>query len=123
MHDARCMHRLRAAERGGEDLLPKRTLLKRLAAAAAIPLRDAALPHVHELADRAHTRHLSEQAVNQRAAASPNPADVDNPQRHTAGRPNRAINEFKMNSPSSGRQSLVRFTPEHIRAEHTGDKA
>jgi hypothetical protein len=55
-------------------------VLKRLPAAAAITLGDTALPHVYELADRAYTRHLTEQAVNQRAAAAPDAPYVHNPQ-------------------------------------------
>jgi len=111
----RCIHLLGAAECGGEDLLPKRTLLKRLAAAAAIPLRDAALPRVYELADRAHTGHLSEQAIDQRATAAANAPDIDNPQFAPQLTP-----ESTRLTPSSGRRTIQISTYQTEHATYKG---
>jgi hypothetical protein len=73
-----------AAERPVSDLAPERAGGEARSAAAELVLAHAPAPQEDELADRKDPRKLTDDALQQRAAASARPADVED--RHPAGR-------------------------------------
>ncbi|GES06063.1 hypothetical protein Acor_81320 [Acrocarpospora corrugata] len=66
-----------AAEGALADLVPERALRERLAAAARLVGLHAAPPQMHDLTERRDPGQLSEQALQQRGTAAPEPSYKD----------------------------------------------